>query len=267
MGLRRVPSNPGIRRARHLGSLPIGRPPATEASTSTSSKCAYPRAYPSGLLSPEPGIDARRASRRAPPVGHPPAELAVRLALRRTNTSPAVALQAGAVIAACSHRSSRGSEGSTLEEPFTPPARQFRPSWANRGALISPTNSGTSFSAPTSPVHVLQEGDCSSRNICPASPTRIEPSPLRRIHSEPVRRRQASACWSPRRRRPKVDAITTLQTASEEPSKQAKRWSLFSCRFRRHPAARVAVGGARPTSKEQDNDAATADSLERELTI
>lgn len=88
-----------------------------------------------------PGIDLRRAACRPPPTGLPPAELALRLNMRRTNSSselipntcdditaqPGLSTSRSAPILQCG-----------LHSPYTPP-RQFKPAWAHDTSLALST--------------------------------------------------------------------------------------------------------------------------------
>lgn len=203
-GREALPCDPGIvvQRAR-MSKIPDGRPPLcsdhnapdmrvqiapvtpSKALPSSGSSASLPQRrttrpplLPSlimadvGTAASEPGLDARKASSSRPPLGLPPAELAVRVALRRSGSTPALSSSSSAPIARVDMEAAGGSAGgsvlspeqrpscraSTLDEPFTPPSRQFRPRAAHDDFLTAALQQHSLPSCFTSPrISLWQE--------------------------------------------------------------------------------------------------------------
>ena len=116
-------------------------PPETTEASDAGSERPEAGGAPSGTERPripdQPGILERRANYCRPPEGRPPDPPAVRIALRRSSSDavipPALRLSRSA---SAGGRSSFGSASSDdLDGSYSPPARQFRPSWALDGTV------------------------------------------------------------------------------------------------------------------------------------
>ena len=273
-----VQSDTGLTRRQRLARVPLGLPPSpgtvpqqttptrpvvtreptSTPSTSSSDASARPLSSSEIYIAAQPGIDKRRL-RKKPPVGHPPAELAVRLAMRRTNTPPIASLQSSVVLSLYSQRenSTRSSFGSaTSEGAFSPPVRQFRPSFASPPLASSPGPS-----QPTSPqlivpfpveVQDLDVGRGAFRphiarafersHSAPSSPQPASPSPFHHGRSEPGPARSRARWPLARRHTEKYEAaIHTGARPSFVEVELPGRRGLFSMLWRKRwwPAKRT----------------------------